>query len=237
VAAGLGAVTAAVADRGVVVVQAPPGSGKTTLVPPALAAALRAAGATGRAVVTPPRRVAVRAAARRLAGLLGEPVGATVGYQVRDDRRTGPDTRVELVTPGILLRRLQSDPALPGVAAVVLDEVHERALDSDLALALLLDVRRHLREDLVLVAMSATLQAGAVADLLGGEDAQAPVVTVPGSPHPLAARWHAPPPGVLPVDERGLPPRFLDHVAAHDRVWLARRVDIARHWIARHPAP
>jgi len=116
-----------------------------------------------------------------------------------------------------------AEPAPPGTALVVLDEVHERALESDLALALLVDVRRHLRPDLGLVAMSATVQAGAVADLLGEPGAPAaPVVSVPGSPHPLAVRWHPAPPGVLPVDERGVPPRFLDHVASTTRTALAQ---------------
>ena len=99
-------------------------------------------------VVTQPRRIAARAAARRLASLLGEPVGRTVGYTVRGERRAAPATRVEVVTTGVLLRRLQRDPELPGSGAVVLDEVHERQLDADLALALLVDVRDNLRDDL-----------------------------------------------------------------------------------------
>ena len=190
-------------------VQSPPGSGKTTLVPPAVALAV-APGGDGRVVVTQPRRIAARAAASRLAHLLGEPVGQTVGYAVRGDRHTSSSTRIEVVTSGLLLRRLQGDPGLDGVAAVVLDEVHERALDSDLLLALLLDVRSALREDLSLVAMSATVEAERFASLLGG----AGVVDVPGALHPVGTVWAPPPAGVLPVDERGVTPAFLDHVAA-----------------------
>ena len=195
-------------------VQAPPGSGKTTLVPPAVALA-----AGGRVVVTQPRRIAARAAAARLAHLLGESVGETVGYAVRGDRRTSSSTRIEVVTSGLLLRRLQADPGLDGVSAVVLDEVHERALDSDLLLALLLDVRGALREDLALVAMSATVEAERFAALLGG----APVIDVPGTLHPVTTSWAGPPPGVLPVDDRGVTPAFLAHVAATVRRALAER--------------
>ncbi len=175
----------------------------------------------GRVVVTQPRRIAVRAATRRLAQLLGEPVGGTAGYTVRDDRRTGPGTLIEFVTTGVLLRRLHRDPELPGVAAVVLDEVHERRLDADLALALLVDVRRHLREDLVLVAMSATVEADRTAALLapGG----APVIRIPGALHPVEVRWSPPRPGVRALDDRGVTPGFLDHVAACTRSALAEQ--------------
>ncbi len=212
---GLGELAAALGHGGTAVVQAPPGSGKTTLVPPAVALALG-----GRVVVTQPRRLAVRAAARRLASLLGEPVGETVGFAVRGERRSSAATRVEFVTTGVLLRRLQRDPALPGVAAVVLDEVHERQLDADLTLALLLDVRANLREDLALVAMSATIEAERTAALLGD---RTPVVTVPGSLHPVETAWCPTPPGVLAVDERGVTRPFLDHVAATARRALAAR--------------
>ncbi len=205
---GLPRVVAALRARGVVVVQAPPGSGKTTLVPPALAAAT-----AGRVVVTAPRRIAVRAAARRIAALVGEEVGGSVGYAVRGERRTSAATRIELVTTGVLLRRLQRDPELPGVGVVVLDEVHERALDADLLLALLCDVRRHLREDLGVVAMSATVEAERTAALVGGTT-PAPVVAVAGSPHPVALTWCPLPGGVRRADHRGTTPGFLDHVAA-----------------------
>src|SRR5699024_10929585 len=117
---GLDELRTAVAEHGTAVLQSPPGSGKTTLVPPALAVE-----AGGRVLVTQPRRIAARAAARRLAQLIGEPVGEHVGFAVRGERRAGPRTAVEVVTAGILLRRLQHDPELPGVSAVVLDEVHE----------------------------------------------------------------------------------------------------------------
>jgi ATP-dependent helicase HrpB len=217
VAAGLAGVLAAVRGSGVAVVQAPPGSGKTSLVPPAIASL-----GPGRVVVTQPRRIAARAAARRLAHLLGEPVGATSGYSVRGDRLTGAATRVEFVTTGVLLRRLQRDPALPGVAAVVLDEVHERQLDSDLALALLVDVREHLRDDLVVVAMSATVEARRTAAVLGGTE-PAPVIDVPGSLHPVDTVWSPLPNGVLRLDDRGVTPRFLDHVAATARRALTER--------------
>jgi len=197
------------------VVQAPPGTGKTTLVPPAVAAMV----GDGLVVVTQPRRIAARAAARRLAGLLGERVGETVGHTVRGDRVVGPATRIEFVTTGVLLRRLQRDPELPGVAAVILDEVHERQLDADLALAFLVDVRATVREDLLLVAMSATVEAERTAATIG--DGEVPVVDVPGALHPVTQHWAPPPPGVLPTDERGVPPRFLDHVAATVRRALA----------------
>jgi ATP-dependent helicase HrpB len=216
VAGGLGAVLAGLRERGAVVVQAPPGTGKTTLVPPAVASL-----GPGRVIVTQPRRVAARAAARRLAQLLGEPVGETAGYAVRGDRRSGHATRVEVVTTGVLLRRLQRDPELPGVAAVVLDEVHERALDADLLLALLVDVRAHLRNDLLLVAMSATVEASRTAALLGSP--AVPVVAVPGALHPVAEVWAPPPPAVRRSDDRGVTPAFLDHVAATARRALAEQ--------------
>lgn len=212
VVAGLDALREAVAGRGAAVVMAPPGTGKTTMVPPALAALVE-----GRVVVTQPRRIAARAAARRLAHLLGEPVGETVGYAVRGDQRVGGATRIEFVTTGILLRRLQRDPGLTGVGAVVLDEVHERQLDTDLTLALLVDVRRHLRDDLPLVAMSATVEAERTAALLG-EDRPVPVVDdVPGALHPVTEVWSALPPGIKRSDDRGITPGFLDHVAATTR--------------------
>jgi ATP-dependent helicase HrpB len=194
---------------GTAVVQAPPGSGKTTLVPPLVADLLHGRGGAGRVVVTQPRRVAARSAARRLAHLAGTGVGDLVGHTVRGDRRTGARTLVEFVTPGVLLRRLLQDPELPGVGAVVLDEVHERGLESDLLVGMLADVRQ-LREDLVLVAMSATLDAPRFAALLG-DGAPAPVVDCPAALHPLTVRW-TPAPGRR-TDERGVTREFLDHVA------------------------
>ncbi|WP_421733973.1 ATP-dependent helicase HrpB [Cellulomonas sp.] len=214
---GLTDVVGAVRARGVVVVQAPPGTGKTTLVPPAVAAAVR-----GRVVVTQPRRIAARAAARRLAQLLGEPLGRTVGFSVRGESQTSASTRVEVVTTGVLLRRLQRDPELPGVDAVILDEVHERHLVDDLALALMVDVRAHLREDLVVVAMSATVEAERTAALLGGTE-PAPVVVVPGALFPVETVWCPAPARTARTDERGVTPAFLDHVASTVRRALAER--------------
>ncbi|MET0766274.1 MAG: ATP-dependent helicase HrpB [Aeromicrobium sp.] len=213
---GLPALTAALREQGVAVVQAPPGTGKTTLVPPAVAAMVSG---DGMVVVTQPRRIAARAAARRLASLLGERVGETVGHTVRGDRTVGPGTRIEFVTTGVLLRRLQRDPALPGIAAVVLDEVHERQLDADLTLAFLVDVRAALRDDLLLVAMSATIEAERTAATMA--DGPVPIIDVPGALHPVTEHWTPPAPGVLPTDERGVPPRFLDHVAATVRQALS----------------
>ena len=223
------------------VLTAPPGTGKTTLVPPLLADVLADVAAStpqhtpehrpGRVVVTQPRRIAARAAARRLADLLGEEVGGTVGYAVRGERRAGPDTRIEVVTAGLLLRRLQRDPELSGVDAVILDEVHERSLDSDLLLALLADARAALREDLTLVAMSATLDADRLRRILGGSsggasdgtsDGTAPLVEVPGRLHPLEEVW-APPGRTGRLGPRGVPREFLAHVAATVERALAER--------------
>ena len=201
------------------VVTAPPGTGKTTLVPPLVADVVArllpdGAGRPRRVVVTQPRRVAARAAARRLAALLGEPVGRTVGYAVRGERVVGRDTRIEIVTAGLLLRRLQDDPELSGAAAVVLDEVHERSLDSDLLLALLLDARGALREDLRLVAMSATADLTRLPDLLGAPGSPAPVLDVPSPLHPIAEHWAPPPSAVARLGPHGVPREFLAHVAA-----------------------
>lgn len=217
VVSGLAGLAEALLVRGTAVVQAPPGTGKTTLVPPAVAAM-----ADGRVVVTQPRRIAARAAARRLAHLMGEPVGQTVGYSVRGDQRTSAATRIEIVTTGVLLRRIQRDAALPGVAAVILDEVHERHLDADLTLALLIDVRDNLREDLLVVAMSATVEAKRTAGLLGGVT-PAPVVAVEGTLHPVDHVWCPLLPGVRRADDRGITPAFLDHVAACTRRALDER--------------
>ncbi len=155
-------------------IQAPPGAGKTTRVPLAL---LEEGWLRGRKLVMlEPRRLAARTAARRMASELGEAVGATVGYRVRMDTRVGPKTRIEIVTEGVLTRLLQDDPSLGGYAAVIFDEFHERSLQADLALALSLEARAALRPDLKLIVMSATLDAGPVAKLLG----DAPVLTSEG---------------------------------------------------------
>lgn len=157
-----------------VVLQAPPGAGKSTGVPLAL---LDAGWLRGkRLVILEPRRVAARAISARMATLLGERVGETVGYRMRMDTRVGPKTRIEVVTEGILARQLQRDAELAGVGLVVFDEFHERNLQADLALALTLDAQKHLRPDLRVLVMSATLDDVAVARVLGG----APVVTAAG---------------------------------------------------------
>ncbi|WP_324652362.1 ATP-dependent helicase HrpB [Georgenia sp. H159] len=202
---GLAGLERAVSAAGAAVLQSPPGSGKTTLVPPALAVALG-----GRVVVTQPRRIAARAAARRLAELLGQPVGQVSGFAVRGERRSNAGTLVEFVTAGTLLRRVQRDPELPGVRAVVLDEVHERQIDSDLLLAMLVEARSALREDLALVAMSATVEAGRVAALLGPATE---VVTVPGALHPVTTVWCPPPRTAPQLTPHGTSPAFLGHVA------------------------
>ena len=227
-----------------IVVTAPPGTGKTTLVPPLVAHALTTPEDGGRVIVTQPRRIAARAAARRLADLLDEPLGNTVGYAVRGEREAGPHTRIEVVTAGLLLRRLQADPDLPGVAAVVLDEVHERSLESDLLLTLLLDARA-LREDLVIIAMSATADLDRLPTMLGagspdaaaadsaadggnstdgpGLAPEAPIVSVTGSLHPLQEVW-APPPSRTPrLGPHGVPREFLAHVAATAQRALTER--------------
>src|SRR5690606_25113193 len=167
------------------VLVAPPGSGKTTWVPLQLLGSVE-----GKVVVLGPRRLAARAAARRMASLLGESVSGTVGYVTRHDRAVGPATRIEVVTEGVLTRRLQADPSLPGVSMVVFDEVHERNLQTDLGLALTLDVRQSLRPDLELLLMSATIDAVAFAELLGG----APVVEADAPSFPVDIRWDPPPP-------------------------------------------
>lgn len=183
----LGAITAALAEHGTAVLVAPPGTGKTTLVPLALGA-----DRAGKVLVAEPRRLAARAAAARMAALLGEPVGRTVGYAVRGDTKTSAHTRIEVVTSGLLLRRLVTDPELPGVTTVLLDECHERHLDADLLLALLLDARDGLRPDLRLLATSATVSTGRLAALLGGPDRPAPVLEVTARMFPVAVR-HIPP--------------------------------------------
>ncbi|PRY92500.1 ATP-dependent helicase HrpB [Donghicola tyrosinivorans] len=171
----------ALRTRGRAVLQAPPGAGKTTVVPLAM---LEAGLTKGRIVMLEPRRLAARAAAERMAETLGESVGQTVGYRVRGESKVGKDTRIEVVTEGILTRRLQNDPELAGVGAVIFDEFHERSLNADLGLALCLEVAGALRDDLILVAMSATLDAEPVATLM-----DAPMVTSEGRSYPVETRW------------------------------------------------
>jgi ATP-dependent helicase HrpB len=188
VAEALPALGEALARAGAAVLQAPPGAGKTTLVPLALLAAPWLAGK--RIVMLEPRRLAARAAARRMADMLGDEVGGAVGYRTRLDSRIGTATRIEVVTEGVLLRQLQEDQALDGVGLVIFDEFHERSLDGDLGLALALETRRHLREDLRLLVMSATLDGEPVARLLGG----APLVTSAGKSYPVELRYLERPP-------------------------------------------
>ena len=167
-------VAAALAERGVAVLEAPPGAGKTTLMPLELLDAPWLE--SRRILMLEPRRLATRAAARRMATMLGERVGETAGYRTRLDTKVGPRTRIEVLTEGILIRALQADAALEGVGLVVFDEFHERSLDGDLGLALALEARRVLRPDLRLLVMSATLDGAVVARLLG----DAPVIASPG---------------------------------------------------------
>ncbi len=178
VAASLPALAEALADFGMAVLQAPPGAGKTTLVPLALR---DAAWCRGRILLLEPRRLAARAAARRMASLLNETLGTTIGITTRTDRITGPATRIEVVTEGILTRRLQRDPALEDTSLVIFDEFHERSLQADLGLALCLQSRDLLRPDLRLLVMSATLDAERIAALMRS----APVIRSQGRSHPV----------------------------------------------------
>jgi len=191
-------IQAALARSGGLVLQAPPGAGKTTRVPLALLEADWLAGR--RIVMLEPRRLAARAAATRMASSLMEPPGETVGWRIRFDSRVGPRTRIEVVTEGILGRMLQDDPSLPGVGLLIFDEFHERSLHADLGLALALEAQQGLRDDLKLLVMSATLDGGPVARLMGG----VPVVTSAGRAHPVDTRFLARP------ESR----RFADGVAA-----------------------
>jgi ATP-dependent helicase HrpB len=173
----------ALSGIGSAVLQAEPGAGKTTIVP------LRLLGEPwmdgGRMLLLEPRRVAARAAAARMAALLGERVGETVGISTRDERRVSAATRIEVVTDGILTRRLQRDPALDGVALVIFDEFHERHLQADLGLALTLDAREGLRPELRVLVMSATLDSGPISVLLG----DAPFVSSRGRSFPIDLYW------------------------------------------------
>lgn len=169
-------------EAGSAVLAAPPGSGKTTIVPLTL---LNAPWLQGKKILMlEPRRLATRAAAARMASLLGEKVGQTIGYQVRFDRRVSTATRVEVVTEGILTRRIQEDSALQDIGLIIFDEFHERSLHADLALALCLDLRQ-LREDLRLLVMSATLDTRPIAELLGG----VPIITAKGRSHPVSIAY------------------------------------------------
>jgi len=176
IAVAVGAGTAAV-------LVAPPGAGKTTRVPLALLAAPWLAGR--KILLLEPRRLAARGAAERMAATLGERVGETVGLRARLASKVGPRTRIEVITEGVFTRLILDDPALEGIGAVLFDEFHERSLDADLGLALALDARGGLRDDLRLLVMSATLDGGRVAELLG----DAPLIISEGRAHPVETRY------------------------------------------------
>jgi ATP-dependent helicase HrpB len=165
-------------QSGRVVLQAPPGAGKTTRTPLAI---LQSGRCPGKILMLEPRRLAARAAAERMAEMLGEKLGETVGYRIRGQSKVGPNTRIEVLTEGILTRMVQADPELPGVSAILFDEFHERSLATDLGLALTWELRETLREDLWIVVMSATLDAAPVAALLN----DAPIVTSAGRSFPV----------------------------------------------------
>ncbi|MFP3965584.1 helicase-related protein, partial [Actinomadura fulvescens] len=242
------ALHSALSDRGVAVLAAPPGTGKTTLVPLALAGLLDeepprdgaepardgagslrdgtrwardGASRDGQVIVVEPRRLAARAAARRMAWLLGERVGDRVGHTVRGDHR--PGSRVQVVTTGVLLQRLQREPELAGVSTVILDECHERHLDADTTLAFLLDVRAALRPELRLVAASATADTAPWSRLLGGDDGPAPVVAAEAALHPVEVVWAPPERPLPPPHGMRVDPALLAHVAGLVRRALAER--------------
>ncbi|QNS06849.1 ATP-dependent helicase HrpB [Streptomyces xanthii] len=219
VRSALPALRSALDAGGVAVLVAPPGTGKTTLVPLFLAGLLGGDGPVRRVVVAEPRRIAARAAARRMAWLLGERVGERVGFTVRGERAVGPRTVVEVVTTGVLVQRLQRDQELAGVDVVLLDEVHERHLDADTVAAFLWDVRETLRPELELVAASATTDAEGWSALLGG----APVVTAEGASFPVETVWAPPARPVRPPHGMRVDPALLTHVASVVRRALAER--------------
>ncbi|MEM9584939.1 MAG: ATP-dependent helicase HrpB [Pseudomonadota bacterium] len=221
------------AADGLCVLQAPPGAGKTTRVPLAL---LEAGAFDGRLIMLEPRRLAARAAAERMASVLGEPVGQTVGYRMRGASKTCAATRIEVVTEGVLTRMLQADPDLPGVGCVVFDEFHERSLNGDVGLALVWETREALRDDLKVVVMSATLDAEPVAELLGG----APVVTSRGRSFPVETRWLDRPRRAgarLEADVAGLIERAMHETEGSILVFLPGAGEILRVASAITPPP
>jgi ATP-dependent helicase HrpB len=181
---------AALTARTVAVLEAPPGAGKTTRVPLALMAEPWLGGA--KVVMLEPRRLAARAAASFMASILGEEVGQTVGYRVRGETRISTRTRIEVVTEGVLARMLSSDAALEDIGLVIFDEFHERSLHADLGLALVLETQRHLRDELRVLVMSATLDGVAVSALLADEGGPAPVLRSEGRMFPIETHYRAP---------------------------------------------
>src|SRR5665213_1063075 len=177
----LPAIVAAAREKRSLVLVAPPGAGKTTRVPPAILRAGLLSAEHPNLVMLQPRRVAARAAAGRIADENGWQIGREVGYQIRFENRIGPHTRLRVITEGILTRQLLDDPFLEGVGAVLLDEFHERSLHTDLAIALLREIRQTVREDLILIVMSATLEAGPVSRFLG----DCPIIQTRGRAHPV----------------------------------------------------
>src|SRR5579859_3596233 len=179
----LPALKAALAERNTAVLVAPPGAGKTTVVPLELLAEPWLI--QGKIILLEPRRLAARAAAERMAATLGEPVGKTVGFRVRMQSKVSAATRIEVVTEGVFTRMILADPELAGVACVIFDEFHERSLDADLGLALARDSQGVLREDLRILIMSATIDGARIASLLG----EAPVVESHGRMFPVETRY------------------------------------------------
>ena len=210
------------------VIVAAPGAGKTTRVPPALLGEV-----TGEVVVLEPRRIAARLAARRVAWELGEALGETVGYQIRFEEAVGPRTRLRFVTEGVLTRRLLSDPNLKGVDAVVLDEFHERHLESDLALALLKRLQKS-RPDLLIVVMSATLDAEPVARYLNG----CPIIRSEGKLFDLSIQHQPYSPDPLEKQVRSAVEQLLTGRASGDILaFLPGAVEIRRAMRERASSP
>ena len=176
-----------------IVLHAPPGAGKTTRVPLALLDVMQPA--RGRIVMLEPRRIAAVSAARWMAKSLNEQAGETIGYAIRFDRSSSAKTRIEVVTEGILTSRIQSDPGLEGVAMIIFDEFHERSIHADLALALCLDIRKGLRQDLKILVMSATMDYGPIASMLGN----ALIIASSGKAFPVEERYLEDSTGPLPM--------------------------------------